>query len=119
MASTEQQRLDRLAVAAQAFHRQVHRGFVRLGGKALLGFAHRGQLWHHACGIVIQADTQVDLGGAGIGLEGLHQGENRIAGIGIDMFEHSAQLLGSGQFGLKAVSRIPVPEAEEHYLWCN
>ncbi|MCY1449472.1 hypothetical protein D9M71_662100 [compost metagenome] len=99
MIGTEQQRLDCLAIAAQTFHRQVQRRFMRLAGHALLGFADRGQLRHHACGVVIQTDTQVDLVGARVGLEGFHQGENRIAGIGIDMFEHSVQLLGSGQIG--------------------
>ncbi|MNH04253.1 hypothetical protein D3C79_635430 [compost metagenome] len=115
---TEQQRLDGLAVAGQAFHRQVKGCFVVLAGNAFFHRIHRRQLRHHAGLIVVKADTQVDLVGTGIGLEGFHQREDRVAGIGIDMFEHSVQLLGSGQFG-KAAPRIPGVRAKEHHLLCR
>ncbi len=116
--STEQQRLDRLAVAGQAFHRQVQRRLVRLVGQALLDFAHRRQLRHHASFVVVQADTQIDLVGPRIDLEGLHQRENRVAGIGIDMFEHSAQLLGIRTVGRTGPS-IPAGASEEHHWMCK
>jgi hypothetical protein len=112
--AAEQQRLDRLAIGSQAFHRQVQRRFMGLAGQAFLDFSHRRQLRHHAGLIVVQADTQVDLVGARVGLEGFHQREDRVAGIGIDMFEHSVQLLGNQDSSGKAAARIPADRRQEH-----
>ncbi|MNV95840.1 hypothetical protein D3C71_1907800 [compost metagenome] len=89
-----------------------------LTGNAFFHRIHRRQLRHHAGLIVVQANTQVDLVGARVGLEGFHQREDRVAGIGIDMFEHSVQLLGSGQFEKAALS-IPGVRAQEHQLLCK
>ena len=87
MARPEQQLGDLGAAGRVALHRQV--GLGACGGQdAGLGQLHAGQHRQPALLVEIDADRQVDLGRPRIGVVGIDQREDRIARIGLDMFEH-------------------------------
>ena len=93
----EQQRLHSAAEIGSAFHRQIGPG-AGIGHHGELGLAYRIE-HRDASGIIeIDADRQIDLVLPGVVLEVLVEAQDRIAGIGVDMFEHSGN---SGDGGLR------------------
>ncbi len=92
MFSTKQQRRDGVTVARQAFHWQIERCAMRLGVQARLRFGHGLQLWDQAVFVVVQADAEVYLIATGIFFETLHQRQNGVASVGVNVLKHAVVL---------------------------
>lgn len=87
MFRAEQQALHGGAVVGRAFHRQV--GARQRGrGKCDLGLAHGAEQRNAAFFVVVQADAEIDLLRTRVVHEGFDEGEDGVAGIGVDVFEH-------------------------------
>ncbi|MNH23083.1 hypothetical protein D3C79_829650 [compost metagenome] len=88
----EQIGLNRVAKSWVAIHGQVQ---VGCGGDAIefrLGCLDRVQHRYLSCFIVIEANAQVDLLGAVVAVEVVHQGQNGVAWVGFDLLEHLGYL---------------------------
>ena len=118
MVGAEEQVLDLRAVLGQAGHRQVAARPDRLQQRRL-GLAHR---LHHRqpAGVVeVDADRQVDATRARVLLEVLVEREDRIARVGVDVFEHGRWLLperrgrevGKPDYGAAPIRKIRAREA--------
>ena len=95
MVGAKQQGRNAAAIGIQAFHRQIHRGAVRLGIQAGLRLGNRLQLRDNALFVVVEADAEIDLVAAGIVFEFFHQREDGIAGVGVNVLKHAMVLLES------------------------
>ena len=84
---TEHQVLHQLAILANAFDGQIAAG-EDVPCQGLGGLAHAVEHGQAALLVEVQADAQADLVGACILLEGFHQREYGVAGVGGDMGEN-------------------------------
>jgi len=92
----KQQATNHIAIRLVAFHRQVNTRHLAATGNTLIGLLNGVELRNHAFFVVIQADREIDLVRARIGLEGFHQRQDRVASVGINVLEHG-QSSGTGK----------------------
>lgn len=85
----KQQRLDRAAIGSQSLHRQIEAGLVQLALQPVNGLTDRLQLRNDGLLVIVQPDAKVNFVCPGILLKGLHQRQDRIARVGVNVLEHS------------------------------
>ncbi len=83
----EYQLLHGLAKAGDAGHRQI-RARPLVGDQRGFGLAHRGHQRQAACVVEADADRQVDLVLTRVLREVFVQGQDGVAGVGVDMSKH-------------------------------
>ncbi len=83
----EHEFLHGLAVLRHAFHWQVGM-WCALLVHPFGRLTHAAEHGNLAVGVVVQADAQVDLMVARVGLEGFEQRQDGVAGVKIDVFKH-------------------------------
>ena len=88
----EQQRRNGVAIRVEAFHRQIERRLLGLGLELFFCGGDCLQLRNNALLIVVEADAEIHFIRARILFKGFHQRQNRIAGVGINVLKHGADL---------------------------
>ena len=89
MMFAKQQGLDGAAIGRQSLHRQIEAGLLQLALQPVSGQTDRLQLRNDGLLVIVQPDAEVNFVCPGILLKGFHQGQDRIARVGVNVLEHS------------------------------